>query len=134
MLVRALVVWLILLGIAICNGALRETVLSPRVELGRAHRISTFSLCGFILIVARLTIRWLHPGSPAAALNVGGLWLGLTLAFEFLAGHYLFRKSWMDLLADYNLARGRIWAAVLVVTLLAPLWAAQSAGMVWAGH
>jgi hypothetical protein len=54
------------------------------------------------------------------------LWLGLTLAFEFLAGHYLFRQSWDRLLADYNVARGRIWPLVLVVTAAAPFWAARA--------
>jgi hypothetical protein len=47
----------------------------------------------------------------------------LTLAFEFLAGHYLFGHPWATLLADYNLARGRIWLLVLVATLLGPVLA-----------
>jgi len=44
------------------------------------------------------------------------------LAFELVVGHYGFGKAWSELLADYDLRRGRIWVAVLVVTLLAPLW------------
>jgi hypothetical protein len=51
---------------------------------------------------------------------IGGVWVACTLAFEFLAGHYLFRKPWVELLADYDLRRGRIWIAVLVVTFAAP--------------
>lgn len=47
----------------------------------------------------------------------------LTLGFEFLAGHYLFGSSWEKLLADYNVARGRIWLLIPIVTLLAPVWA-----------
>ena len=45
----------------------------------------------------------------------------LTLAFEFLAGHYLFGNSWERLLADYDVARGRIWPLVLIVTFVTPL-------------
>jgi hypothetical protein len=56
------------------------------------------------------------------ARSVGALWLALTLAFEFGVGHYGFGKAWPELLADYDLRHGRIWIAVLVVTLLAPLW------------
>jgi hypothetical protein len=55
------------------------------------------------------------------ALSVGALWLTLTLAFEFGVGHYGFGKAWSEPLADYDLRHGRIWVAVLVVTLLVPL-------------
>jgi hypothetical protein len=51
------------------------------------------------------------------------IWLLLTLAFEFLAGHSLFGKPWDMLLADYDVVRGRIWVLVLMSTLLAPMWA-----------
>jgi hypothetical protein len=49
------------------------------------------------------------------------VWLLLTVAFEFLAGHYLFGHAWDRLLADYNLAGGRIWVLVLATTMFAPL-------------
>lgn len=67
-----------------------------------------------------LTVDWIGPRSETDDLFVGGLWLGITLACEFLAGHDLLNASWEKLLADYNLARSRIWPLVLVVTLLAP--------------
>ena len=35
-----------------------------------------------------------------------------------------------ELLADHGLSRGRIWIAVLVVTLFAPSWAAWLRGIV----
>jgi hypothetical protein len=62
-------------------------------------------------------------------LRVGVLWLVLTLAFEFLVGHYVFHKSWPALFEDYDLSRGRIWVAVLVVVLIAPLWTARLRGL-----
>ena len=51
---------------------------------------------------------------------IGAMWLGLTLAFEFLVGHYVFHTSWNELLADYNLLNGRLWLLVLATTLIAP--------------
>lgn len=54
------------------------------------------------------------PIERRGALKVGALWLVLTLAFEFLAGHYLFQKPWAVLLQDYDLSWGRIWVAVLI--------------------
>lgn len=77
-------------------------------------------LCGLIALVAWFTIGWIHPRTARSALIVGILWLALTLAFEFLAAHYLFHKPWAILLADYDIRRGRIWVLVLVTTLLVP--------------
>ena len=57
------------------------------------------------------------------ALLVGIVWVALTVAFEFLAGHYVFGNSWERLIADYNVFRGRIWILVLLANLFAPLWA-----------
>jgi len=40
----------------------------------------------------------------------------LTVAFEFLAGHYVFGTPWHQLVADYNIFRGRIWVLVLITS------------------
>lgn len=130
MLLRALAVWLLLLVLAVLNGGARDTWLSPRMgdTLGRAA--STVTLGGLILLATWLTIGWLGPATARQALAIGILWLVLTLAFEFLAGHYAFGKAWSELLADYDPRRGRIWVAVLVVTLFAPLWTGRLRGTI----
>ena len=64
---------------------------------------------------------WVRPLTRGDAWTVGVLWLVLTLAFEFLAGHYLFHNPWERLFADYNVAQGRIWILVLITTVLAPV-------------
>jgi hypothetical protein len=118
---RAVAVWGALLILAVLNGGVRDLWLSPVLgdTVGRA--LSTVLLCGLILLVSRVTIGWIRPASSREALRVGALWLALTLTFEFAVGHYGFGKAWSELLADYDLRRGRVWLAVLVVTLLAPL-------------
>jgi len=60
---------------------------------------------------------------------IGVLWLVLTLAFEFLAGHYVFGNPWSRLWTDYDVLRGRIWILVLVTTLVAPVIAARIRGL-----
>lgn len=131
MIARAMTVWGALLTLAVLNGGIRDIWLSPWLgdTVGRA--LSTVLLCGLILLVSRVTIGWIRPASIREALRVGALWLVLTLAFEFGVGHYGFGKAWSELLADYDLRRGRVWLAVLVVTLLAPLWTVRlsSGGM-----
>lgn len=118
--VRAGLGWLLLLLAAILNGAIREALFSPAWGGPAAHVASTILLCGFILGLGWWLLPWLAPGSRGAAWRVGGGWLLLTVAFEFLGGHFLFGAPWSKLLADYDLTRGRIWILVLVVTALTP--------------
>ena len=125
MILRALVVWLSLMVVAFANGALRELLLSPRLGGKIGHVFSTIILCGAIVLITWISMPWVGARTAAESWKVGGLWLGLTLSFEFLAGHFLFGNSWTALLADYNLAKGRIWVAVPIITLLAPRWAAM---------
>jgi hypothetical protein len=121
MLIRVCLAWCGLLLVAVMNGAAREAWIIPLAGDAAGHAISTITLCVAILAFAWLTAGWLRPASAGEALRIGVAWLTLTLAFEFLAGHYLFGTSWEDLLADYNVFRGRIWMLVLVTTALAPL-------------
>lgn len=123
MLAKALLVWILLVVVAVLNGGARNAFLAPRFgELG-GHVIGTGILCGVIFFVAWLTIPWLGPRAVHQALLIGTVWMFLTVAFEFLAGHYLFGNSWTRLLADYNLLRGRVWILVPLASLLPPLWA-----------
>lgn len=55
------------------------------------------------------------------AWRVGVFWLVLTLAFEFLAGHFLFAEPWANLVAEYNVLGGRLWSGVPRTSLLAPV-------------
>jgi hypothetical protein len=129
---RVIVVWLAVLVLASLNGAAREAWLIPRFgdPVGRA--VSTVILCALVYLTTWLTIGWIHPTRASEALGIGALWLALTLAFEFLAGHYAFGKDWAVLLEDYDLSRGRIWVMVLIVVLLAPLWTARIRGLLGA--
>jgi hypothetical protein len=120
MYLRALNVWLLQLALAIVNGLFREAVLIPRLGTASAHVVSTLLLCCAILVITWLTIRWIGVARAGDALRIGLLWVSLTLAFEFGAGHYLFGHPWERLLADYDVASGRIWPLVLVTTLCAP--------------
>jgi hypothetical protein len=120
MILRALGVWLALVALAIGNGTLRTFVLAPRLGERGGHVASSLLLSAVVAAVAWSTIRWISPATAGDAWLVGALWLGLTVAFELGAGHYLFGNPWEKLLADYDLAGGRIWVLVLVTTLVAP--------------
>lgn len=115
-------VWLVLLAAAVTNGALREKFLTPRVGEPTAHIIGTLTGCALIFLITYAFVRHLGPGySPRAMLAMGAYWLALVLAFEFLFFHYVMGVPWAKLLADYNIAAGRVWILVLLTTLLSPL-------------
>lgn len=114
------VAWLGLAGLAVANGTLREMTYGPRLGDRRAHQLS--SLTAIILIglyTYGLGLIW-PLASGGQALVVGTIWLGLTVLFEFGFGRLVRKLTWQRLLADYNLAAGRVWVLVLVWVLVAP--------------
>lgn len=66
-------------------------------------------------------MRWLGASRPSQLLAVGFLWLCLTLAFEFLFGHFAVGASWERLAADYNLLEGGLLPIGMAVLTFAPL-------------
>lgn len=132
MILRATLVWLLLVAIAIANGLVREAVLTPRWGAATGHVVSSLTLSGLIVFVAWLTIGWVAPASAAAGFVAGGWWLLLTVGFEFGFGRWRGR-GWDELLADYDLSRGRIWLLVLVATFLSPWLVGRWRGLWTAG-
>ena len=106
--------------IGIANGTLRELGYKDRVGERTAHQISTVTaLALFAVYFERLDRRWPLP-TARDALRVGALWLVLTVAFEFGFGRGVAHSSWEELLADYDVRRGRLWPLVLVWIALGP--------------
>lgn len=126
---KAVLFWFLLMLLAILNGTLRIKLIIPQTGLTAGLAISTVILCTLILFATWLGIGWLAPGGPGRAVAIGALWLGMTLGFEFGAGHYLFKKPWAELIVDYDIAKGRIWILVPIVTFLAPWLMAKARGL-----
>jgi hypothetical protein len=127
---RSLVVWCAFVVLAVINGGFREAVLTPRLGEHESHVIGTITLCTAILIVTWLTIAWIRPAKSTEALLIGGGWVLMTVAFEFLVGHYIFRTSWARLLSDYDVLGGRVWLLVLATVAFAPLTMARARNVV----
>jgi hypothetical protein len=112
--------WFPMIPIAFFNALLREKVYGPHLSEMAAHQLSTVTAVLFFgLYTWGVTARW--PLSDSVeALAVGGMWLVLTVAFEFGFGRYVAGHSWKKLLSDYNLLRGRVWSLLLVAIFLLP--------------
>ena len=125
MIARALAIWLALAAVAFANGTFRVVVLTRPLGEDVARVVSTILLAALILALSWASIRWIAPGSASDALAVGLLWLVLTVAFEFALGRLVSHKPWTELLADYNVLRGRIWPLALLVIAVAPYFTAR---------
>ncbi len=120
MIIRYSIAWFPLVFIAILNGAIREYAYGKYISELQAHQVST--LTGIILsglYVWALSHIW-PLSSEYEAFIVGVIWIGLTVAFEFLFGHYVVGHSWERLLHDYNVLAGRLWLIFLIWTAAAP--------------
>ena len=116
---RYLLAWFPMTLIAVVNGALREAALVPPLGDHAARQVSTLILIAlFAVYIGYITRRW-PLGSGGEALCVGAVWLVLTLAFELTLGRFVSGLSWAQILAQYNLAAGRLW-------VLVPLWVAAA--------
>jgi len=117
--------WFPMIPIAILNGVVREKVYGPHLREWAAHQLSTgIAALLFGVYTWLVTARWPLEDS-AQALAAGGIWLALTIAFEFGFGRYVAGHSWEKLLADYNLLRGRVWSLLLAAIFLLP-WICHS--------
>lgn len=121
MILRALLVWLLLLVLAIGGAAFREGVLAPRIGGDAAHVVGTVVVVAVFLVVVALTAGWIVPSMDAGRLlRLGVGWTVLTVAFEFVFGRYVMGHPWSRLLQDYNVFAGRIWILVLLTLLVGP--------------
>ncbi len=125
---RSLAVWVVIILAESVHGTLRQLLLVPVMGDLPARRVSVFSGALIIFGVTWLFIRWMRVGSRRRLLQVGALWVGLTVAFEILLGRAL-GYSWYRLLEDYDLTRGGLMGLGLIAMLFTPWVAARVRGV-----
>lgn len=108
-----------MIGIAFMNAMLRQLVFTRYMNELRAHQLSTITLIIFCSVYVRLIFPYLHIQNLKQVFSAGLLWVVLTVLFEFSFGR-LNRRSWPDLLQDYNIIAGRIWPVFLLSLFLLP--------------
>lgn len=117
---KYILLWFPTVLIAVANGIIRDSLYGRYIGDQAAHQISTASLIVlFSVYVWLVGNRWKLESSFQAWL-VGALWAGMTVAFEFLFGHYVMKNPWEVLFHDYNLMEGRVWALIPLWVLIAP--------------
>ncbi|HRH82541.1 MAG TPA: hypothetical protein PLW81_15995 [Thiobacillaceae bacterium] len=115
-----LLAWLPMVAIAIANGWLRQAGYGPYLSELAAHQVSTLTGALMFALYIYWVMRCWPPASARRAWQVGLAWLAMTVAFEFLFGHFVAGHYWTRLLADYDLTAGRVWPLVLLWLLPPP--------------
>jgi hypothetical protein len=117
---RYLQAWFTMLGVAMVNGGVRDMTYGKQLPELLANQLSCLSGIILLGVVIFLYMRHWALGSARQALYLGLFWMVLTLAFEFLFFHYAAGHPWPELLANYDVANGRLWPLVLVWVAVAP--------------
>jgi hypothetical protein len=105
MILRALVVWVVIIAVETIHGVIRQTLIAPAVGDLPARQIGVFVGSVLILAVVWLFVDWLHAYSFKSKIVIGLFWCALTFAFEVLLGLSLgFRTE--RIFADYDLTQG----------------------------
>lgn len=127
-LIRAFLVWLVIIAAETVHGILRGILLLPLVGDLPARQIGV--LLGSLLIfgVAYLFIPWIAARTTLQLLGVGLLWVVLTVLFEIGLGRLVLGLPWERITEDYDVTRGGFMGVGLLFMAAAPLLAARLRG------
>ncbi|MDR2918350.1 MAG: hypothetical protein LBV72_03165 [Tannerella sp.] len=119
MIKKSVFIWLLIIPLAILNGAFRESVLIPYIGETYALFLSGILLGIMIFIVAYIFIPRLKHSSSANYWKIGLLWLILTLCFEFGFG-FLRKIPFSEMIKAYDITTGNLWLFIVLFVGLLP--------------
>jgi ribosomal protein S18 acetylase RimI-like enzyme len=127
-LLRAVLVWLVIIAVETVHGVLRTILLVPLVGDFPARRVSVFTGSLLIFGVAWVFVRWIGANTRLRLLSVGMLWVVLTVLFEIALGRFALGLSWDRIAEDYDVTRGGLLSFGLLFMAAAPTLAAKLRG------
>ena len=116
---KSLLVWLCFIPAAILNGGFREYVLTKYLDTALATAISGILLSILILLITWLLLPRLVTINRKESYITGGIWMLLTVMFEFTSGIGT-GVPIEELIAAYNPLSGNLWILVVLTTMFAP--------------
>jgi len=117
-------IWGLLAIVAVLNAAVRELVLVPIIGEKLALPFSGVLLSILIFLTTLSMV-------PLLKISISsGYWLGLTLTFEYLFGHYIIGEPWDKLLTVFNILEGDLFLLALFTTGVSPYVAAKIRGLI----
>jgi len=123
--IRSVGIWLLIVVAAIINGALREKLLTPLIGAHLSLPISGITLSVLVFVITYFTLPFFGNVKSRVYIFIGLFWIILTLAFEYLFGHYVMGKSWYEINQVFDVRNGNLFTVVLAVTAFSPWTAAK---------
>ncbi len=120
---RALVVWLVIIAVETVHGVLRNLLLAPIMGDFHARQISVFTGSLLIFGVTLFLISWIGARTRYQLLIIGSIWVLLTILFEITLGRLVLNLSWDRITEDYNITRGGLLGFGLLFMAVSPLLA-----------
>jgi hypothetical protein len=99
---------------AVLNVALRERVLESFLGHEIALPLIGVILSLLVFLVTLALIPKLRGTSTLHYWAIGGAWVLLTLAFEFIFGHFVMGKAWGEILEIFNIGQGNLMSLTLI--------------------
>jgi hypothetical protein len=130
LILKAIVLWFIIVILAIVNGAIREKLLTPAIGSEIALLLSGLLLSILILLVAFVTMPFFGSSESKTYIFIGAIWFLLTLSFEFLFGHFVVGKSWHEIIQVFNIKKGDLFTVALFASLISPWLSAKLRGLI----
>ena len=124
-LLRALVVWLVIIAVETVHGILRTLLLVPMMGDFPARQVSVFTGSLLIFGVTLLFINWIAARTTLQLLMVGTIWVLLTILFEITLGRLVLDLSWDRITEDYDITRGGFLGFGLLFMAVSPLLATR---------
>lgn len=122
--VKAFLIWLVLILLAIVNGAIRSYVTEPLFGANIALPLSGIVLSVMIFVTTYLLISKIGKSKPFVYILIGVMWLVLSNLFDFVmtivAGNPL-----SDFIGMFDITTGNLWSMVVVVCLISPILTAK---------
>ena len=124
-LLRAFLVWLVIIAVETVHGILRTLLLVPIMGDFPARQVSVFTGSLLIFGVTLFLIKWIAARTRLQLLIVGAIWVLLTALFEIALGRFALNLSWDRITEDYNITRGGFLGFGMLFMAVSPLLAAR---------
>jgi hypothetical protein len=121
---RAVAIWFLIALAESVHGTIRRLFIAPVMGDLSARQIGVLTGSTIIFLISWLSIRWIGARKFTYQLEVGALWVVLTVLFEVGLGLALGYPQ-ARILSDYNVAQGGLMGFGLLFMLFAPSLAAK---------
>ncbi len=120
--VQAIWVWVAFFVLAVLNGLLRDSLYVPELGNMAGRILGTLIQVGAMAVVMWLFLRRNRERlTRLRTIELGLLWLSLSLFFEFAVSHWVMEESWEPIRAHYNFLEGRFHVLVRLMELAGPI-------------